>query len=99
MTKVGLFRKKPVVVEAVQYPGLRELEEALAVVRWIEANGVKTKQRGGLIICTLEGEMRADPDDWIIKGIQGEMYPCKPDIFEQTYEPCGEIVEVDGEER
>ena len=40
-----------------------------------------------LEIGTLEGTMRADPGDWIITGVQGEQYPCKPDIFEQTYEP------------
>jgi len=40
-----------------------------------------------LMISTLEGVMQADPGDWIIQGIKGELYPCKPDIFEQTYEP------------
>lgn len=40
-----------------------------------------------MVIHTLEGDMIARPDDWIIKGVQGEFYPCKPDIFEQTYEP------------
>lgn len=39
-----------------------------------------------VIIETLEGTMKANPGDWIIKGVQGELYPCKPDIFEQTYE-------------
>jgi hypothetical protein len=43
-------------------------------------------RRDGLIIATLEGAMRADVDDFIIKGIKGEFYPCKPDIFEQTYD-------------
>lgn len=41
-----------------------------------------------LIIHTLEGDMRADPLDWIITGVKGEKYPCKPDIFEATYEPA-----------
>ena len=40
-----------------------------------------------IAIDTLEGEMHADPGDWIIRGVQGEFYPCKPDIFEATYEP------------
>lgn len=40
-----------------------------------------------LIIQTLEGNMKADPGDWIITGVHGEKYPCKPDIFEKTYEP------------
>jgi len=43
---------------------------------------------GDMLIATLEGLMRAKPGDWIIRGIQGEFYPCKPDIFEQTYEPA-----------
>ena len=43
---------------------------------------------GDLLIATLEGIMRAKPGDWIIRGITGEFYPCKPDIFEQTYEPA-----------
>jgi hypothetical protein len=44
----------------------------------------------GIEIITLEGVMRADPGDWIIRGVQGEFYPCKPDIFEATYEPAEE---------
>lgn len=43
-----------------------------------------------MIIHTLEGDMKADPGDWIITGVKGEQYPCKPDIFEQTYEPVGD---------
>lgn len=43
-----------------------------------------------LIIQTLEGPMKADPGDWIITGIRGEKYPCKPDIFDRTYEPAQE---------
>lgn len=41
-----------------------------------------------MVIHTLEGDMRADPGDWIITGVNGEQYPCKPDIFEKTYEPA-----------
>ena len=44
----------------------------------------------GMDICTLEGVMHADPGDWIITGVKGEMYPCKPDIFEKTYEKVEE---------
>lgn len=70
------YRKKPVVIEAVQWfkmgdhPGVYEHESA-----------------GGLgEIWTLEGEMTVAPGDWIITGVKGEQYPCKPDIFEMTYE-------------
>jgi hypothetical protein len=43
-----------------------------------------------ILIKTLEGEMKAQPEDWIIKGVQGEFYPCKPNIFEATYNPAEE---------
>ena len=55
------------------------------------ASGVSIDPRDGrLIISTLEGLHWADLGDWIIRGVQGEFYPCKPDIFEATYEPAGE---------
>lgn len=86
------FRKKPVVIEAIQ---LGE-ENAGEIVGLINGNGAEAFMRGGsgggsrggaVFIETLEGRHRADPGDWIIRGVQGEFYPCKPDIFEQTYEP------------
>lgn len=91
--KIGLFRKRPVVVEAMQYPGLRELDEALEVIRWIRSNGGKERQSGGLLIKTLHGEARVDPGDWVIRGPQGDFWPCKPDIFEDSYEQFGEVAE------
>lgn len=90
------FRKKPVVVEAVQWTGdnLRqvitftdgppETRTTHAGMKWDEyADLVK---REGLKIFTLEGAMMATEGDWIIRGVKGEHYPCKPDIFEATYE-------------
>jgi len=75
------FRKKPVVIEAVQYA--RHQMEALRIfcptARWT--------QDGQVSIQTLEGSMIVSDEDWVIKGVDGEFYPCKPDIFEQTYEP------------
>jgi len=56
---------------------------------WIDPNGYKSLERetpDNLICGTLEGPHRIDWDDWIIQGIKGELYPCKPDIFEETYE-------------
>lgn len=60
---------------------------------WVRADGSYGEEpedmdhdRIGLLIPTLEGEMLGTENDWIIKGVQGEIYPCKPDIFEQTYE-------------
>jgi hypothetical protein len=86
---VGKYRKKPVVVEAVQWTG-EWLTQAGA---WVNSEILKGEYRVQgiyLYIHTLEGEMRAEPGDWIIKGVKGEFYPCKPDIFEATYEPTEE---------
>ena len=75
------FRKKPVVIEAVQFHGnFDELEEFVG--------GDAEFRDGELVIATLEGPLHASINDWIIKGIKGEFYPCKPDIFEATYEPA-----------
>ena len=83
------FRKKPVVIEAIQYNGtessvveILQLKETTSSERSIRVHN------GRLLIHTLEGEMRADKFDWIIKGVNGELYPCKPDIFDKTYERC-----------
>lgn len=75
------FRKKPVVIEAVQFTK-ENLAELLDFV-----GQLKSDEEGNLAIETPEGTMWADPGDWIIKGVKGEFYPCKPDIFAATYEP------------
>ena len=75
------FRKKPIVIEAEQYT--RNGLEAERVANWCKGNQVDL----GCEIETLEGTMLANYGDWIIKGINGEFYPCKPDIFDKTYEP------------
>ena len=78
------FRKKPVVIEAVQYTHT-SLNECLAFCR----SSARSRHCDdfALVITTLEGEMLVSMGDWIIKGVNGEFYPCKPDIFEKTYEP------------
>lgn len=84
------YRKKPVVIEAVQWFSDRDAAAAMDPVLWVENNGGKTwidPADGALYIETLEGRMRVSNGDYIIKGIKGEFYPCKPDIFELTYEP------------
>ena len=82
------FRKKPVVIEAVLFDGMEFGEYANFVPKERYAYGWHpTQNTRVLYINTLEGTMRADPGDWIIKGVKGEFYPCKPDIFEATYEP------------
>jgi hypothetical protein len=85
------FRKKPVQVEAVRWDGENADEVAEFIGRdgKIEERRVAGPGRGlqpGIVIHTLEGDMTATVGDWIIRGVQGEFYPCKPDIFEATYE-------------
>lgn len=75
------YRKKPVVIEAIQWCGNNETKIAsfLGFVPEI-------KECASFYIDTLEGNMKVNLFDWIIKGIKGERYPCKPDIFEATYD-------------
>ena len=74
------YRKKPVTIEAIQWTGtnLSEIDNFMGAT--VENKG-KT-----LVIHTLEGDMEASIGDYIIKGVNGEFYPCKPDIFAETYE-------------
>jgi hypothetical protein len=90
------YRKKPVVIDAIQLTRAN----AVKVYEWVhDCTAIKTDmdlyrwddylsiiEHKGMKIPTLEGEMIASMGDYIIKGIQGEFYPCKPDIFEATYE-------------
>lgn len=77
------YRKKPIVVDAVQWTGDPRQGKALEMST---AGKVRRFFDDTLLIDTREGTMRADKWDWIITGIAGEMYPCKPDIFEASYE-------------
>lgn len=86
---VRQYRKKPVVIEAMQYRHRvdEKANKMLDVIRWIRQNGGEASGAGYEVhIETLEGTMKAQIDDYIIKGVKGEFYPCKPDIFEATYE-------------
>lgn len=80
------YRKKPVVIEAVQWNGANHL----ITETFMKGSGAtidySQSKLGVIQIPTLEGVMTAQAGDWIIKGVQGEFYPCKPDIFEATYE-------------
>jgi hypothetical protein len=83
------FRKKPVVIEAMQFTGnFDEIEAFVGGDADFRMGGDGEFRNGELIVATLEGPLRASPNDWIIKGVQGEFYPCKPDIFGATYEPA-----------
>lgn len=77
------YRKKPVVIQAIQWNGDNDVD----VMDFMGSKSL-IKERGKLVIPTLEGEMQASKHDWIIRGINGEYYPCKPEIFHKTYEPA-----------
>lgn len=96
------FIKKSVEVEARQI-NFKDDQNLIAITEWVDDVDLSTmyglavgkikqdiKNYNGYPIHTLEGTMIASDGDWIIKGIQGEFYPCKPDIFEQTYEKVGD---------
>ena len=88
------YRKKPVVIEAIQFKNSNheEIEQFVGKKLRSEVESEETPKAGtsapvlSIIIPTLEGDMKAMPNDFIIKGVHGECYPCKPDIFEKTYE-------------
>lgn len=84
------YRKKPVVVEAFKWTGgPDQIEDPEWIVEAIKEGRVDIKDFLGnsrMLILTLEGVMHAHIGDYIIRGIKGELYPCKPDIFEATYE-------------
>lgn len=85
MTRPGRYVKRPITVEALQL-FTSNAEEVLA---WILDSGGQASYSYMLFtIHTLEGRMTANFGDWIIRGVQGEFYACKPDIFEATYEPA-----------
>lgn len=87
---MSMYRKKPVVIEAMCLDG-----QTSQVAAWLNDNGCAFRAKthptdatkDELTILTLEGDMRAEPGDWIIKGTRGEFYPCKPDAFADTFEP------------
>lgn len=96
MSETSKFSKKPVVIDAVQFDGTWP-----SVNDWLTALGYDEEGDGTdggpachmdgnrLVIQTLEGDMTARPGDWIIRGVQGEFYPCREDVFRQTYEAVG----------
>lgn len=91
---MGKFRKKPVVIEAVEFKGFNK-ENGQVIFsdcpEWLMSEFGKTviffDKPNTLTIKTLEGDHTASIGDYIIQGVKGELYPCKPDIFKKTYEP------------
>ena len=97
------YRKRPVVIEAMQMPIIPDVETLESIVEWVSPglvdaayddkagdfpDTVESWASNVIHLGTLEGTMKASLGDWIIRGIKGEFYPCKPDIFEATYEPA-----------
>lgn len=94
------YRKKPVVIEAHQH----KADDTKVTAEWIEKVSGKSwcevllfDVQGRAVIKTLEGTMIGDDGDYIIRGVNGEFYPCKPDIFEQTYAPVADESAVKNE--
>ncbi len=81
------YRKKPVVIEAFQYDGdLKYIDIPEWATKAYKEGIIYLNRPSELLIKTLEGDHHASAGDYIIQGVQGEIYPCKPDIFEKTYE-------------
>jgi hypothetical protein len=86
------YRSKPVEIQAMQIPAKWDGEtipQALSdLAVWLQMHGADWQYEGagGIAIRTLEGVMHGDPGDWIIRGVKGEFYPCKPDVFSIKYE-------------
>lgn len=88
------YRKRPVVIEAMRVPSPCDdlnISAHGVLAAWMQMNCAAkwevANERGEIHIETLEGIMKASNGDWIIMGVNGEFYPCKPDVFEATYEP------------
>lgn len=80
------YRKKPIEIEAIRLDGTNTFDDMCTA--WApKFQRVANFNCGCLTIHTLEGIMTASEGDWIIKGVKDEFYPCKPDIFEATYDP------------
>lgn len=87
------YKKKPVIIEALQFKSDMSIKDLNDLIDFIGMKNIVDIGRDNLYLTirTLEGNMIASPGDYIIKGIQGEFYSCKPDIFEQTYDKIEEI--------
>jgi hypothetical protein len=85
-THSGWFRKRPVIIHAIQFTG-DNVDECMRFCNGEKKNLITMPMSSALYVQTLEGTMQAGINDWIIRGINGEFYPCKPDIFERSYEP------------
>ena len=95
MSDPRAYRKKPVWIQAAKWDG--SAKDAAVIISWILNQGGTARYTGDehctgahyIAIDTLEGRVVASPTDWVIRGVAGEFYPCRADIFEQTYELPG----------
>lgn len=88
MAEVKRYRKKPVEIEAVQFDGDNRRQVLSFIYPTMSEDGLRGAEVMALpiVIPTLEGDMNVSVGDWVIRGIKGEYYPCKPDIFEASYD-------------
>lgn len=95
---MGKYRKKPVVIEAWQsIDGCGN--HTAGIPHWILdaiASGIIFRKDNSTFIDTFDGDMKVSDGDWIIRGVKGELSPCKPDIFAATYEPVAACEEAEG---
>lgn len=85
MSEGQKFRKRPVVINAIMWTGGNS-DDIVKFCGGAASVDDMASGRQAMVIATLEGDMAAMPGDWIIRGVKGEFYPCKPDIFALTYE-------------
>lgn len=87
------FRKKPIVIEAIQFTGdnVSEIWDAFGAA---DIYGPTEENPDSLVIDTIEGKMKAGVGWWVVKGIEDEFYPCKPEVFAATYEAVDEFGEA-----
>lgn len=95
MSNIKQYRKKPVVIEAAQLDN--DWSNVKEIATWCGGTWVGSIGKG-IVIETLEGNITASQGDYIIKGVKGEFYPCKPDIFDATYEPVQATTPKGGED-
>ena len=90
------YRKMPVVIEAMQFNGNLAASDFQKWLMTVDPNRRCRYMNDTLVISTLEGDMTAQLGDWIIQGVKGEIYPCRPDIFAATYEPANPSTDTGG---
>jgi len=79
-------RKRPLVVDAYRYDG----DNAVDIAHWAGQPNAYITLRGDLVIRTFEGDHKAEPGDYVMRGTRGEFYPIKPEVYDDVYEPVGE---------